>query len=549
MFIPRLILEFFGFEVDTEKDGNAKKKELPDTQKNESQKKHNKRDYKEIPVEEPRYNNKEDTTKSKLRLIEVKETNKNKENDKAQQNDLIKSKAIRVVECAPDMAFTIDIEKITGKGDDAPPILKCFKDNSCLISIADGMGGAGGTIYEIDNSKHSGAYLASRAVNSIAEKYLIGFKELGYEIDITNYENIAKDFKYHFDSGLAQILDKIHKRSNSKLNLKSNLIKRLPTTFALSYIKNQNGGLKIFNYWAGDSRIYILAPENGLNQLTNDDLTEKGDAFENLLNDSPLSNCVHADKNYKINTNWFNINTPVIVFASTDGAFGYLPTPVHFEYLLLETLANSYNISDWKRTLEKEFKKNQADDISLSFILFGFKNFIEIKDSFYPRKAKLNKELDKVRSSEIELLKQEGEIIESNKIQQKIDAQIREFENDIYKSSEDINSLTRSVNGMEYDIKSMENILADKKREIEQFEEKIQNKVNDMLSIRDEIETTEIELQNQKSKLSKFKGKHKNDSTQYINTQLTLLTEKKNKLKLDLWQKFKQQYENYLKAK
>ncbi len=62
--------------------------------------------------------------------------------------------------------FSIDIEKISGQGEDSEPLLH-HDDQSLLIGVFDGLGGAGSAVYESDGAKHTGAYYASRISRSV----------------------------------------------------------------------------------------------------------------------------------------------------------------------------------------------------------------------------------------------------------------------------------------------------------------------------------------------------------------------------------------------
>lgn len=112
------------------------------------------------------------------------------------------------------------------------------------------------------------------------------------------------------------------------------MVRKFPTTLALAYAEKEEDAIKIHLLWAGDSRVYLL-DEKGLAQLTRDD-TDVEDAFENLTNDGPMNNVLSSDGNYGINYKSVLLSTPTIVFAATDGCFGYIPTPMEFEYHFFE---------------------------------------------------------------------------------------------------------------------------------------------------------------------------------------------------------------------
>ena len=66
-----------------------------------------------------------------------------------------------VVTPVPTVSFGFNLGKIAGHGEDSDPILRDGPDLG-LLAVFDGMGGAGGTVYETEDGPHSGAYLASR---------------------------------------------------------------------------------------------------------------------------------------------------------------------------------------------------------------------------------------------------------------------------------------------------------------------------------------------------------------------------------------------------
>ena len=156
-------------------------------------------------------------------------------------------------------------------------------------------------------------------------------------------------------------------------------------------------------YWAGDSRVYLLTPQ-GLAQLTEDDLGGI-DAMENLTDDGVLTNMISLSKVFEIHTGHVSMDRPGFIFAATDGCFGYLSTPMEFEYLLLETMLNSdcvstdnSGVSDawmtrlaekirlgWQEKLSEEIGKIAGDDYTISGYAIGFSSFEEMKKAFIGR--------------------------------------------------------------------------------------------------------------------------------------------------------------------
>ena len=59
----------------------------------------------------------------------------------------------------PTVSFGFNLGKIPDHGEDSDPIVREGPDLA-LLAVFDGMGGAGGTVYETEDGPRSGAYLA-----------------------------------------------------------------------------------------------------------------------------------------------------------------------------------------------------------------------------------------------------------------------------------------------------------------------------------------------------------------------------------------------------
>jgi hypothetical protein len=72
--------------------------------------------------------------------------------------------------------------------------------------------------------------------------------------------------------------------------------------------------------------------------------------------------------------------------VATDGCFGYLASPMDFEYLLLQTLFESqYDFEDWQYQLTEAILKTTGDDASMSLWAWGFENLNDLKNYFFDR--------------------------------------------------------------------------------------------------------------------------------------------------------------------
>jgi serine/threonine protein phosphatase PrpC len=277
--------------------------------------------------------------------------------------------------------FTLWTEKIEGKGEDAPPTLLLGDDHTGVLGVYDGLGGSGSKVYWIENEdnesrEYSGAYLAARLAKAITEDFY-------WQADlIENFHQLLKnelanDFQDYFQS-----ID------NQPSKLKSKLIRALPTTLALLFFEENplDKFVNVWACWAGDSRCYILQ-KDGLRQISMDDLTGQPDAWENLQLDATISNCLNAGEDFTLHQKAFSFSEPSILITATDGCFGYLPSPMHFEYLLLETLSQaSVDTNNWQNSLQTKISAISGDDASLSLWAWGFEDLNEWNNYLQERK-------------------------------------------------------------------------------------------------------------------------------------------------------------------
>lgn len=284
----------------------------------------------------------------------------------------------------PTLSFTLDLPKIENEGEDAPPLLMASSDGRYAIGVFDGMGGAGAEVYQEDNQEHKGAYFASRTVKDIVERFVQ---------DSNAYDNgpeaLSNSMKEIIKDGL---LKKRESLKGSQSLLVSKMVKTLPTTMAVSFISNKEDKWRIQVFWAGDSRVYLLTPNTGLSQLTKDDLSIEQDPFQNLYNDSSLNNMVNLSQDFTINYKEYEAKFPCIVLAASDGCFGYLPSPMHFEGLLLETMFASNSIYEWKLMLTEKLKEVACDDCTMSLIS-NLTEYDTLKNSFNKRYQFLSQEM------------------------------------------------------------------------------------------------------------------------------------------------------------
>ncbi len=294
-------------------------------------------------------------------------------------------------------------EKKEGHGEDAPPLLMINR-NCCAVSVFDGMGGAGAATCESEYGKdYTKAYVASRIVASAVELYLANH--------LSTDDIMIEDLKAVITRRLEEEQDKYPPQTRSIL--RSKLVREYPTTMALVTLAESEDGICVNSYWAGDSHCYLWT-KNGFFQISKDDLEEDNDPMENLRNDSAISNCICADRDFQINHKQINLSKePVVIISATDGCFGYLSTPMHFEDLLKRCLRQAKDEEDWKDRVMKRIQEVTGDDTSLSIIGVGFESFGKFKNIMtsksFPWVVKIREIESNIASQKEKLAKMQNE--------------------------------------------------------------------------------------------------------------------------------------------
>lgn len=313
----------------------------------------------------------------------------------------------------PTISFAFNVGKIPDQGEDSDPILRDGPDLG-LLGVFDGMGGAGGTVYETPEGRRTGAYLASRIARDVVERKMLDLLEPDWHL---NGEAAASDLRHAVRQALKDRLQELNPAPSS---LRSRLIRALPTTMALIALQRTQPGSPVWAghiFWAGDSRAYVFE-SSGARQLTTDDLRDPGDALANLRRDSVVSNAMSADTEFHINYRRVELRAPFLAVCATDGCFGYLPTPMHFEHLVLGCLLEARNTAAWSSAVQEKIAAVTGDDAAMSTLGVGadFKVFQKL---FAPRVAELASDfiepLDEV-SDAVTRLEHELEGLRSRKL-------------------------------------------------------------------------------------------------------------------------------------
>ena len=281
-----------------------------------------------------------------------------------------------------DCCISLTVEKKRDCGEDSEK--HSFNIDEAFFGVFDGCGGAGAQPCPKCRGKTE-AYIASRVVADSFQEWFENREESTVR-DADTLKELVVGY-----------LNECNKQVGEKSLLVGGIKKKFPTTAAAGICRPGTDSVEVDFYWAGDSRVYLLN-DQGLAQLTEDDLGGI-DAMEKLTDDGVLTNVISLSKDFTIHTGHISMDRPGIVFAATDGCFGYLSTPMEFEFLLLKTMLEADCISlssdndtkaggrkkGWQEKITEVIGKIAGDDYTLSGYAIGFGSFEEMKKRFVPR--------------------------------------------------------------------------------------------------------------------------------------------------------------------
>ncbi|MBK3576285.1 serine/threonine protein phosphatase [Streptomyces sp. MBT65] len=268
-----------------------------------------------------------------------------------------------------------------GHGEDAEPLFLHHRSSSSgLLGVFDGLGGSGGRLVgrTQDGEERTSAWTASRCARAASEEWFLYSTE-------HNVPRSPESYRESLIGGLRRVAGLRRSKVNNKLR------RELPTTAAVLDYRVAADRVSWQCLWAGDSRCFLLVPDEGLQQLSRDD-AESADALVLLHQDPPMTNVVSADGVFRINGAWGESPLPAILLCATDGFFGYLETPALFEHVLLDTMARADTLTAWASLLTAAVASYTGDDATLALAAFGFDDYAAIRDRFAARATTVQRE-------------------------------------------------------------------------------------------------------------------------------------------------------------
>lgn len=289
-----------------------------------------------------------------------------------------------------DKVFLVAKPAVAGEGEDS---FYCCRNGSkrAIAAVFDGCGGLGSRRYTTFKG-HTGAYISSRIASGAAHDC---FHCTWSRSDVSG-KSFFGEYKKFLAEGFSIAADMC---AQERSMIRGALVRDFPCTAAMAYAFSDGGSVTVDCMWAGDSRVYLLN-RNGLQQMTIDDL-DVSDAMENLSADSALKNVLSSDGQYTIHRRAIKMNSPALIFAATDGCFGYMKSPMEFEYALVRCIVDSDTPVMLEKKLYDVFERHAQDDFTFGGIVIGFGCFDDMRKNYEKRYEQLIREyINPIRTAE-----------------------------------------------------------------------------------------------------------------------------------------------------
>ncbi len=242
-------------------------------------------------------------------------------------------------------------------------------------AVFDGCGGAGSWKYQ----EFKGATGALVAAHTLARAYLNWFHSVP-ETVLNNPQQAVDSFQIMVQNVLGDL-----KRKCAPMGVQGSLVKSFPSTVSAAMITPAKDGLTLTAFNDGDSRVYYLTPERGLVQLTADDTQGRPDALRSLYESAPMSDMLNADVPFQVKCRQITLRCPCAVMCATDGVFGYVRSPMDFEYLVLGCIMRSHTFAELESRMQEILSRISGDDSTAIVSFYGFGSYEAVQAGFRSR--------------------------------------------------------------------------------------------------------------------------------------------------------------------
>ncbi len=275
------------------------------------------------------------------------------------------------------MKFTVD-KPLKGHDEDAPS----FADDK-LIVVCDGLGGGGQNAYLIDGEKRTSAYLGSRVISGAC----IEFVENNYDrfvADMQEPSALMAEMKAY----ISGVLDRYVAEKELKNIVKGKSMQMLPSTLAAVVYKHYEDHTDALVISAGDSRAFVLTPDEGLRQISKDDVFDDVDAF---CKSATMTNNIRQDGEYHINYAYYSLPAKCVLLVCTDGCFDYISSPMELEFRLEYAISKCGDLFEEGKDNFGEYFGNVLvssglkDDCTMAGVFLGYEDSVHTKELFLQR--------------------------------------------------------------------------------------------------------------------------------------------------------------------
>jgi len=236
-------------------------------------------------------------------------------------------------------------------------------------AVFDGCGGSGSWQYaEYKNA--TGAFIAAQSM----AKAFVEWSKAVSTADLEDATRIEKSFHAMAHRVLSEL-----KRSCAPMKVSGSLVKSFPCTASVAITVPYKDYLALSILNIGDSRVYFMAPQTGLVQLTIDDSQGDPDPLESLRDSAPMSDMLNADNPFQIKSRQLSLTYPCAVITATDGVFGYFRSPMDFEFILLNAIMLSNSFAQCEELLKEAVLKVTGDDSTCIIAFYGWNSFENLK--------------------------------------------------------------------------------------------------------------------------------------------------------------------------
>lgn len=253
-----------------------------------------------------------------------------------------------------------------------------------VAGVFDGMGGAGAATAAGSENTFSEAYRASRITRREVMMHCLPFVAEALNIGKPSFR--ATELAAVISRRLREVAGTM---APSTSRIRGTLTKSFPTTMACAEVRVSSTGpgvrVEVRAVWAGDSRVWVLTPGEGLQQISRDDVSIS-DPLEQLRQDPPLNNVVSASVEFELREHSVSLTGPCVVICATDGVCGYVRSPGEVELLVLRALERSERTGEpFERVLHDIFGSVAKDDSSATIVAVGFSDAATMFSAFGSR--------------------------------------------------------------------------------------------------------------------------------------------------------------------